>query len=608
MKLIAILAIGLLAFVLAACEGLAGEPQVIATMPPQQPMIVSLPAQAPDLARGAQVYAENCVRCHGESGRGDGVFVQSGQVTSIVDFTQPSIRAGEAPADYFRTVTEGRIETLMPPWREALSETDRWAVALYVYMLPYNNAALLDQGRQVWEANCTECHAADGSGSATEEGAPLPTLLDVSNDTMVNTLLGGIQDKMPAFNESVTPEAMTAVLAYARSLGLANAGQAPVMVAEAPANVETAPAETAPMGVISGQIINGTAGADVPGGLALTLHVVADDFSETTFEATTDAAGAYRIENVPLRTDRSYVVTTSYGGQVFMSDIGAVDPAVSEHALPVTVYEAGADAAAIVIDRMMMQVAATHGQLTISQLVSFRNTSDRIYVIPQAAGQTSVMVNVPQGAQYADFMGGGYQVSEDGRQVTDVTPVLPGQPHVMHLTYLMPYSADASVNFDQPMPYPIDGPVEVVIATDGLNVTTDVLREGPPRETGSRAMRSFSADLAQPAGQSFRIAISGTPVQVNTITAPETNPLAYVFIALGVLALMLAAVLFVRERRQPRLAAAGPDPSALMKQIAALDVQHRDGKLEQKHYERERARLKAQLTDLMKMKTKGGTR
>jgi high-affinity iron transporter len=31
-----------------------------------------IPAEAPSLARGAQVYRENCVSCHGNLGRGDG--------------------------------------------------------------------------------------------------------------------------------------------------------------------------------------------------------------------------------------------------------------------------------------------------------------------------------------------------------------------------------------------------------------------------------------------------------------------------------------------------------------------------------------------------------
>jgi mono/diheme cytochrome c family protein len=617
------LLVALMTLALVGCEGLAGEPRVVATLPPQT---IEMPPQAPDLALGARVYAENCVRCHGESGRGDGVFVQTGQVTNVADFTQPGTRAGETPVDYFNIITEGRIQTLMPPWRDSLNANERWAVALYVYMLPYNNAAMLTAGEQVWQTECAQCHAADGSG--TGEVPALPLLLQRSNDALLSLLIGTDGDGIHAYNETLSPEARASVIGYTRSLQLANPGQAPVAIAQAatptsagaaaaPADQATAAPDAQPTaaatqpaaatGSIIGQIMNGTAGSSAPGSLPLTLHVVDSQFSEETFETTADAAGAYRFTDIPFRGDRQYVITADYRGVVFMSDIVPLDPAAAEHSLPLTVYEPGADASAIHIDRMMMQVSANHGQLAISQLVSFTNTSDRIYLESQADGGRSVTVNVPAGFQYADFMGGGYQVSADGTQVSDNVPIIPGQPTVMHLTYIAPYPGSVSVSVAQTWAYPISGPVQLILGSAGLDVMTDALVEGEPLVTSSGTTRNFTGSLNLPAGSSLRFSVSGTPVEAaaNAAASQPVNSLAYVLIGGGVLALLLALVLYVRERRHLYPAAAlaapaQPEVNALIKRIASLDVQHREGKLDDRRYERQRAELKAQLNALMK--------
>ncbi|MBZ0291351.1 MAG: cytochrome c [Anaerolineae bacterium] len=124
---------------LSACGGLAGEPEVVSTLPPSANTTnqVSLepPDTEPDLSLGAQIYAENCTRCHGETGAGDGEFVLSGQIQSIPDFTDPSATEGKTPADFYVQVTQGNLDALMPPFANSLSDQERWSVAMYVYQI-----------------------------------------------------------------------------------------------------------------------------------------------------------------------------------------------------------------------------------------------------------------------------------------------------------------------------------------------------------------------------------------------------------------------------------------------------------------------------------------
>ncbi len=129
--------IGLGLWLLTACGGLAGNPEIVATLPPvtQAPRDEGFPQPPPDLANGARIYAENCTRCHGVDGSGSGELVLAGEVGDPGSFLDPANVLDHTPREWFDIITNGRIERLMPPWRESLSEQARWDVAYYTYTL-----------------------------------------------------------------------------------------------------------------------------------------------------------------------------------------------------------------------------------------------------------------------------------------------------------------------------------------------------------------------------------------------------------------------------------------------------------------------------------------
>jgi len=139
------------AVMLAACGGLAGEPEIVGQMPVQQQSPQTIDVVAPDiepnLLLGERIFAENCVRCHGLRGAGDGDLVLSGQVQGLPDFTDPTQHEGKTAQDYYRQVTLGNLENLMPPFSGSLNDNERWAVANFVFTLVDAPVSVAAEGR-----------------------------------------------------------------------------------------------------------------------------------------------------------------------------------------------------------------------------------------------------------------------------------------------------------------------------------------------------------------------------------------------------------------------------------------------------------------------------
>jgi putative copper export protein/mono/diheme cytochrome c family protein len=89
-----------------------------------------VPPTRESVARGREIYAEKCVFCHGESGRGDGPL-GVGLNPRPADF-RTHLAAGHTDAQLFEWVTNGVPGTAMPKFGAELSETDRWNVLNYI--------------------------------------------------------------------------------------------------------------------------------------------------------------------------------------------------------------------------------------------------------------------------------------------------------------------------------------------------------------------------------------------------------------------------------------------------------------------------------------------
>lgn len=93
-------------------------------------------------AQARDLYRQNCLACHGESGRGDGVMMRDlppmnhdhmgGEATRPPDFSDPAVILGASPALLEGKIIRGGMGTGMPNWGDILTREQIRSLVLYI--------------------------------------------------------------------------------------------------------------------------------------------------------------------------------------------------------------------------------------------------------------------------------------------------------------------------------------------------------------------------------------------------------------------------------------------------------------------------------------------
>jgi cytochrome c oxidase cbb3-type subunit 2 len=153
------------------------------------------------LYEGKLIYVARCMTCHGCAGNGLGHYGGTLVITPA-NFKVDPFRS--MPDDqWFWHVSEGVQGSVMPPWREALTVPQRWAVIRYVqevYAHPIErdpnegdppsdyqkdnplpaSVENLDAAKRIWTRECLVCHGDAGSGKGPFRAGVEPVPPDFS--------------------------------------------------------------------------------------------------------------------------------------------------------------------------------------------------------------------------------------------------------------------------------------------------------------------------------------------------------------------------------------------------------------------------------------------
>lgn len=108
------------------------------------------PRQPPDLARGTQLFEQNCASCHGAKGDAQTPMAQQLNPPPIA-FADRERASQRSPFALYQVINQGLEGTAMQSFAQ-LPDADKWALAFRASGFAYP-AALEQQGKRIWDAD-----------------------------------------------------------------------------------------------------------------------------------------------------------------------------------------------------------------------------------------------------------------------------------------------------------------------------------------------------------------------------------------------------------------------------------------------------------------------
>jgi cytochrome c553 len=108
---------------ISGCQGLGGEPRIVATIPPQESLTGFDQEIAATMMLGGDTWTANCADCHGRLGEGT---ADGAPLPDLTALTEGQILA---------SVTNGVTEKNMPAFSDKLTAEELLAVATYASMI-----------------------------------------------------------------------------------------------------------------------------------------------------------------------------------------------------------------------------------------------------------------------------------------------------------------------------------------------------------------------------------------------------------------------------------------------------------------------------------------
>jgi len=627
----------MLLFLLSACQLSLAEditpPPNYKSPTPGPTMSPLFPQGSPDVVSGEAIYVEKCAPCHGDNGLGEGPMAAQLQKAPSALGSQ-KLGRNAALVNWFTTVTQGNINSMMPPFNASLNDQQRWDVVAYALSLGGSTATEAEKGKLVYEENCSQCHGAAGDLVEKAAFTDQALMAKLTQSDIVNFVDKGV-GSMPGFGGLISEEDMYAVAAYTRFFSLSVVGASPSATPAAPepnATPETAETpESTPeavleptelVGSISGKVINGSGGA-VSAGLVVTLHVFEHDISTQQFseislqEVPVGDDGSYKFNNISLLATRAFFVSTNYSNTEYASDPVFPTEGQTNLELSVTVFDTTTDTSGLVAEQV--HILLDYSKPDVVQVVQFIIVSNpgTKSVVAADKGGPVVKVTLPKGYTNLQFeqgaIGDRYLKTDDGFADTALVP--PGEQK-----YQLVYAVDLplpqpglfggrKLDFSQSFPFKISN--LSVLSPEGVTIEGPNLSAGDSQDMGTGTKFQVFEGGSLEVGKILQFTASGTP---QGITQPATTGLTtnqgiiFGVGAFGMVLIIVGVWMYWRDRQRSEADDADLDDEVddademsmdeIMDAIVALDDQFKAGNLQEAAYKERREELKAKLKSM----------
>jgi mono/diheme cytochrome c family protein len=586
------------------------------------------PLVPPDPVKGKGIYLEECLPCHGRTGLGDGQNSASlpVPVTAIGD---QEIMRKAIPAEWFRVITEGKLDRFMPSFR-SLTDRQRWDVAAYILSLNVSEESLI-QSENLFDENCAGCHGVLGDGRGTDTAnldAPDFTAQESmaikSLSDLYRVISNGSGIEMPAYIDRLWEVERWGLANYVRYLSFSTTAveestQSAASLSSPDSNPPTNPSTTLPEavetrmpGAITGTVIDAS-GNEFPPGLTVTLHAfdqMQEVFTDTTAMQTN---GAYLFTEIEMPEGRVFMTSIDYGGVDYYSEAVVVEKSQSAIDLSLNVYETTTDPNVLDVDRLHYFFELLPGEssnavdwiVRIVELHVISNTGIKTLIASQE-GQPVVLFSLPSGAYNLELQDGNlgerYIRTPDG--FGDTIPVHPGMGHYQVMfSYTVPYSSDTDLTW--PVRLPIKALV-ILVPGNGIAVEGTGIQDGGIRDIEGVQYHMYEGSSFFP-GQELRLRIIRRSFDIATPLSTGSGANLAIGLVTLLASLTFAMIWLLRSNHKGKpnigrineipIRQLDEKPEAIMDAIIALDDLYQGGSLPGYAYLRRRLELKAHLKE-----------
>ena len=349
-------------------------------------------------------------------------------------------------------------------------------------------------------------------------------------------------------------------------------------------------AAAATKGRIVGRVINAVTGEPEPR-VRVTLVGANQDGSDRSrrFQET-DSRGRYAFNRLEIGNGRVYTLDARHAGGLFAGR--AVSFPVDTERPPVLqttlrVWETTTDPNAILIRRDVVFAVPAEDHVGIVESVTITNTSRAAYIgRGESAGRASVGFALPSEAVAGPvtIVRSTYDMPDILRTEYGFAATIAIPPGEMEVTFTYPLEGSGGTfDLSRTALYPI---LDLsVYAAEPLRIESNRLERSAEETIDEREYRTWSADQDIDAGD---------PIQVNAIAEAGRGPLV-LGIGVVMVALLVAAGVWLVRRRQPPAAPGSLGSDDLLEAIAALDLRYRAGEIGENEWNRTRIELKQRL-------------
>lgn len=572
------------------------------------PAAVPVLQSPPSALAGQSLYLENCAPCHGESGASDGPVV-----AELPDppppLSDPATLQNQSPAEYFYVTKFGRIEKLMPPWGNRLSDEQIWDTVAYAWGLHLSEEAVLQAESLLEEA-------------ARESSETLDDIDAFFADT--NTLLWSqqklireLERQFPQIAATLAPDQLPAVSDYLRAQAIVPPWGA--RYKEGKGTIEGMVRLIQPDGLPQAEAEEALSVANLP--VTLTAYVQFEEVA--TFQTETDADGSFQFTDLSTQAGTVYLVRTTFQDVDYGTDIlelTAANSALTEVELPV--YTNTEDPGGIRLNRVNWVIDYAPGEVIVGQILSIGNAGQRAIVGRSVDGldvPVTVGFELPAGAGRLQFQDGvlGERYHQLNNAIYDTRPIVPGaMTRQIFFSYRLPVEGDA-IQFEQSFGYPIDTLNVLIADNPDLRAAvsdleyrgTESIQNIPYRywQGTDLPVRTLEVSLsgliaegqADPRQPGVQPLLSAAPPGT-TAVEPVMEPIMPVLVGGAMLILLAGITLWPISRllQGPPKAELEDNKQKLIREIARLDDFHAEGKIAEEVWRSERTRYKEQLLDV----------